>query len=261
MTKNLYYTYVVRRRNVIKEALLNFFLGLSSYPRLLLEVFLRPNMGERYFSMATSITMTIILVYYPIVKYQVDKALAFTTFSYSQNAKMSFWGQYLTWYLFLALFVFYTFKRFMEVRRNPSVFDFGRFSLCRGDIHPAFFKITLFGWKANRRSIAIFYEPALFLIAGILLSLLSQKLGTLLIMSSIIYSFSYMAAYKRGDDFIMDIIDNKIMNEDMGESFVENPDGISARGTEYFGKKPKAKSSRQNLADEMVDDSETTFAL
>ena len=56
MTKNLYYRTVFMRVNSIKEIILGFFLAIASYPRMLLEVFTRKNMGERYFSLATAYT-------------------------------------------------------------------------------------------------------------------------------------------------------------------------------------------------------------
>ena len=66
MKKNLYFRSVFRRKNVIKEAILDLFLSTCSVPRLLLEVFIRTNMGERYFSFSTAIIATTVLAILPI---------------------------------------------------------------------------------------------------------------------------------------------------------------------------------------------------
>ena len=65
MKKSLYYEHVFRRTNAIKEFIYSFFLAIASWPRLLLEVFLRRNMGERYFSFSTAVILLLILCWLP----------------------------------------------------------------------------------------------------------------------------------------------------------------------------------------------------
>lgn len=61
MKKNLYFQTMFQRTNGIKMIILDFFLSIASWPRLMIEVFIRKNFGERYFSLAAAITITVIL--------------------------------------------------------------------------------------------------------------------------------------------------------------------------------------------------------
>src|SRR6056297_2426434 len=62
ITQNETYFRKVYRRFSIKLILLSFFYQISSWPRLVIEVFIRKNMGERYFSIGQSIIVFLILV-------------------------------------------------------------------------------------------------------------------------------------------------------------------------------------------------------
>ena len=55
MKKNIYYSEVVIRKNLVKSNLLNWLFALSSLLRVPVEVFLRKNFGERYFSPASGV--------------------------------------------------------------------------------------------------------------------------------------------------------------------------------------------------------------
>jgi len=60
MKKNLYYRTVFQRRNIIKELLFSIFMEIASLPRFVIEVFIRKNMGRRYYRPSFAIITAII---------------------------------------------------------------------------------------------------------------------------------------------------------------------------------------------------------
>lgn len=249
MQKNLYFRTFYKRQNKVKMFILNLFLELSSYPRLVLEVFFRKNMGERYFSVAAAATVAVILALIPVIgdvfTAMLPRALRGMTGGYGKQ-ESHFWAHYTTWYLFLAAFVYYSYQRYKEVKRNPSVFDFGRFSLTPGDIYPGFYDLRLFGVMPNTRAIETVYEPMAAFLAGLFLTMIGQNVGGLLMLCGVIYALSYSAAYHKGDHFVMDTIDERIMNEEMENAFVG---GTEARGVRFYARKPSHEELRRKVAE------------
>lgn len=257
MKKNLYYKTVYGRRNVLKNSILIFFFTFSSYPRLLLEVFIRKNFGERYFSFMSAITVTVLLSIFPFASAGITHMLSFGGYGRSFDLGDVF-QHYFTWYLFLIAFMYKSMERDEEVKRLPSVFDFARFSLSTGERHP---RILAFKWKGKSldvRQIETLVEPGLFFFIGLFLMLIGQRVGMLILISSIFYSLSYVAAYMIGDNYIMDRIDEMICNEEMVNSFVEGRDPSETRGFSTYGRKPTDPETRRRLADAFVEDFEET---
>lgn len=234
MKKTLNFETEMERRNILKDIFMALFLMFASYPRLLLEVFVRKNMGERYFSMASVLTIFVILAAVPFIIVQTT-----SPYVIAQNK---------LWYLFLALFLFAANKRRLEIKRLPSVFDFGRYSKTKGVTNPLLYKFSIFK-NLGIRNMRKFGEPSIFFVAGLLLLLIQQwLLGGLLIVSSILFSLSFAATFYYGDHKIMDIIDDIMKTEDMVKSFLDDDDdSISPRGVEFFGRKPGSKEMRQKV--------------
>lgn len=253
--RSAYFRDLYMRRNLLKKFVLDFFFSWTSHPRLVLEVFIRKNFGERYFSMASAITAAAIMAVFPYIAGWFYDLFPHTYQNYEDyraaRTGSTFWSNYATWYLFIALFLGFSWKRMREIDRNPSVFDFGRFSLSAGDIHPMFFRIKLFGRQVNPRQVETLIEPAAFFIAGVLLAMMGQRLGYLLEWCSIFYSLGYVAAYKRGDDFVMNLIDDKIMAEET-ENFAMRDEENNARGVRFYMQRPTSKEAREKLAAEMA---------
>src|SRR5580698_10190152 len=65
MKKNLYYRDTLRRENMLKVFILSLFSLFASYPRLLLEVFIRKNFGARYFKLSSALTVAFLLAFVP----------------------------------------------------------------------------------------------------------------------------------------------------------------------------------------------------
>ncbi|CAG5011155.1 hypothetical protein DYBT9275_04894 [Dyadobacter sp. CECT 9275] len=182
--------------------------------------------------------------------------------SYRQDyASESFFAYNLSWYIFIVCFVIFSFLRESELARLPSVFDFARFSLSTGEIHPLFFKIKLFGKTADVRTIETILEPGLFLIIGSILWKFDQGIGIFIIVCSIFYSIGYMAAYHQGDNFVMDKIDEMICSEELVSSFVEGKDSSKTRGVHYYGRRPADPDVRRKVADSFFESEDVVEAL
>ena len=252
MTKNLYYRTVLRRRNVIWEAILSFFLAFCSYPRLLLEVFIKRHFGERYFSFSSAVVMTFILAIIPFWMYRM---VAFLNHSYSYDTDWwLFTKNFLTWYVFLAAFFYLCLQRRKEIKQMPSVYDFARFSLSSGIPTPLFANFMRNRGGGNVRTSEIWIEPAIFFVAGFVLLIFSQWIGLVLMLSSVFYSISYTAAYHNGDNFVMDKIDEMILNEEMEAAFIGNETADNARGVRFYMRKPTTEEARRKVADTFVEE-------
>lgn len=266
MKKNLYYRTVFRRENVIKKAIYDFFLGIASYPRLLLEVFIRKNFGERYFSVASVLTIAAIMLFFPgIINsimglfMDVRNMGSFSGGDYGDyRHSNSFFSESPIWYLFIVAFLIFSTLRYLEIRRNPSVFDFKKFSLSTGEINPLFYKIQLFGKPISTRWIEIYFEPLLFFIVGIILYLINHKLGVLICISAICYSLSYAGAYRNGDNFVMDKIDEMILNENQYDSFVGNAEADKTAGIRFYANRPNSEELREKVLKSFTEDDDDT---
>ncbi|MFT3932165.1 MAG: hypothetical protein QM726_01010 [Chitinophagaceae bacterium] len=254
-TKNLYYRSAFRRENVIKSFVLDVFKKLWSYPRLIIEVFIRCQFGRRYFRLSAALSTLILLIVIPILLHRVE------TISEDYSGESNFWGHYATWYSYVIAYLYFAFKRWLEIQHSPSTYDLTKFTLYSGNINPLFFRFNLFG-RPTPRLVETVYEPTLFFTAGLILAVIGQPLGFLLIICSVIYSMSYLAAYKEGDDFLMDLIDEKLMNDEFRSAFVDDLLGEHTRGVRYYMTKPTTAANRSKLESSVIDnnDENATFA-
>lgn len=269
MKKNLYVRSVYQSTRAIDATVAGLALGILSFPRTLLEVFIRTNLGERYFSFANALSMFIILAYIPYgYRFELENfALALkliTASSDIRNVIMNTrnyyefdWGNFFlhnaTWYLFLVAFFYQCIKRQNEIKRLPSVFDFGRCSVDSGRIHPFF---ETFRWKGRGfelREIETILEPLFFFLISVVLILLKQNIGYLILMSSFCYWYYYRIAYHQGDHFVMDWIDGQIFSQQLDNAFVQNKNPWEAKGVNYRGRKPSDPSARSDMADDIQD--------
>lgn len=260
MKKNIYYQDVLQRKNPLTKALAGYFMSACSWPRMLLEVFIRKNFGERYFSLSMAIIATVILATVPIakslgmrylVRYLDNKPFDIFDFLYHD----------LTWYCFLAGFIAMCIDRQIEIQRQPNVFDFGRFSKSSGHIHPFFFSLSPFGKPLSQRTIETLVEPGYFFIIGVVLWLLQQHVGILITICSIFYCLSYRLAYHQGDHFIMDQIDELICNQELTNAFIDGLRPDQTRGFTMRARKPVDLNDRRAIADNLIVDSDIAVVL
>jgi len=260
MKKNLYYRTVLRRRNAVKEFFYDIFLSACSKPRLLLEVFIRTNFGVRYFSLSTAVILTVFLALVPFWASIGFNFLA--RFGYGRPFEiMDFLIHDLTWYMFLAGFVAMCIDRQLEIKNEPSVFEFGRFSKSSGNIRLMFLNYQPFLKPLSIRAIETVVEPGFFLIIGLSLWLFKQHVGPLIVLCSIFYSGSYFAAYYRGDNFVMDQIDEMIFNEELTSAFIDGLNPSETRGVSYYGRKPVDPEMRRRMAENFVVEDNIVIAF
>lgn len=250
MKKNLYFRNTVRRQNVLRDFFLSIFSMFSGYPRLMIEVFIRKDFGERYFKISSAITAFIIFAATPFLLQRFEDAG-------EEETRRSHVAGNLALYIYLGLFIVFSIKRHMETRHNPSVYDTEKYSLYGGTIHPLFEKIRISGKKPSIRLIETVLEPLPFFIAGVILWMLNQSLGILLVASSIFYSLSYVALYNQGDNYVMDMLDQMIMNEMLEDAFVNDQDPSKTKGVRTMGRKPADADIRREVFKGMMEEEET----
>lgn len=262
MQKNLYYRSLMRRENIIKKFFLSLFDFFVSGSRLLLEVFIRKNFGERYFRLSAAIILITEFGLLPFLLVFLQRKFGSSTQEtqvtdvWSDDpapvaappADPSLWTGYIGWYIFLGLFLLFSIRHYLDKKRQPSAFDFGKFSLSSGELQSYTSRIPLFDTK-NRRLRECVIEPLFFMVIGIVFLLIHQHVGWLLVICSLLYSANYVAAYESGDNFILDIIDEQILNKEMEQDFV---DGEEDDISEFRARRPVSKDYRRKLLPAIV---------
>lgn len=239
-----YFRAEFERKNYIREWFNVIVLSLCSYPRLLIEVFIRSELGERYGSPMSMATVGIALLILPWTDW-FDHYTGSSTTDVIMSNKM--------WFCFVAAYAIFAVKRWMEIRRAPSVFDFGRYSKSTGSPFLFFVHVTDKAGEINYRLIEIWLEPLMVFIVGFLFSFIDSHIALLLMSCAIIYSFSYMAAYNIGDNEIMKINDQSILNEEIEGIIIKNNGPDKSRGVRIYGKRPSTEELRRRLLDNLKD--------
>lgn len=240
MKRNIYYRSGFGRQNNIKVGILGFALAFCSYPRMLIEVFIRKDFGERYFSFSTLVIFAVLLFIAPLpFLARIEKPFQFFLF------------HFVTWYAFVFYFVYTGWQHKKTLKRSPSVFDFARYSGSSGSIHPKFYAFKYRDKSFDIRQIECYLEPLLFLLIGSGLLLLTQFIGAVFIVCSIIYGLSYMGDYYVGDIFIMGLIDEMICNEAFEKTFVQDKDE-DVRGFRSRFKRPTTEELRKQVLGQII---------
>jgi hypothetical protein len=249
MKRVSYYRTVFPRRNPVKDWILNLFLGSTSFARLILEVFIRKNMGRRYFKFSGAIVTAIGLLTIPFFPLVLNLFVP-SYFGYG------FWGtikEYSLWYIFVGVFLYFSYLRYKDIKHIKSLFDYEHFSLSTGIVIKPFRDLKFRGEYISPRIREIFIEPLPFFIGGLLLTLLSQKLlGGLFVFSAIVYCISSARAYAEGDDFMLDLIDEIICNKELVRTFKN--DEPTQHGFQFYGDKPNSQQLRDEMLNKMFDD-------
>lgn len=237
MKVNVYYRTVIRRPDHFKKISSEVFMELCSWPRILIENISRSNLGERYFNFGTTLLVIIILGFLPFL--MATGFYLFASSPYYHQLPPDFYVRHATWYIYLGILLICSIKRKNEIKRLPSVFDFGRFSLSTGRIHPLILNLKWRGKPINLRVIETLVEPGIFFIAGFVLWNFGQNVGMLLMISSFFYSLSYYGAYYQGDQLIMDRIDEILCKQYLGDLVQEGREPENSRGFRLYGKFPE----------------------
>lgn len=253
MKKNLYYRAVYQRRNVIKETFLSFFMDGALTFRLILEVFIRKNMGIRYFRLSAAIWTAFFLMIVPFIPNIFGNILPSSSYyGYGSPGVWETIKEHWIWYSFITVFLYFSYLRHREVKRIHHLFDFEHFSKSAGEFHPFYLELRFKGKPFTPRQLETFIEPLPFFLIGVLFMIIGQKLfGGLIAFSAFSYAMSYRYAYMIGDNFIMDMIDEIICNKALSNTFVDR-DETSFNGFRMYAAKPKSRSLREKLLKNMI---------
>lgn len=253
-----------RDESWLKLIIWQFFLIFQSPGRMLIEVFIRRDFGERYFRLSTAIGIFLFLVLWPLKPLVEREIMGFYLSGpygrdlpdlYSQQDHTWHFLSYGLWYVYAGLFLWVCIGHHKAMKRAPSVFDFARYSMSSGYINKKFADMAKnFGREGDIRFIEIWLEPLPFFLIGFMLSGMGQQLGPLLMASAVVYSFSYRMAYRWGDNYVMDIIDNMIVNRDLTASFVDDVDPSETGGYRFLGRKPSDPRKRRAVLDNRMPD-------
>jgi hypothetical protein len=237
MKQTAFFEATLGRSNVFLTSILNFFFMITSYPRLLLEVFLRRRFGTGYFSLAPAIILSLFLFISPVLQ----------TKNWYHFEWLEFFKQFFTWYLFAFAFAYKSWRHYQELRLPPGVFDFSKFSKYSGDKDFRFYELTRFGINVTSRLIATFLEPLIFFVLGLFLILINQPIGYLILLCSVIYSLGYCGAFRIGDMYLQEIIDKMILSQELSETCMEGKSPRADRGFENFSM-PKNPDQLKKMA-------------
>jgi hypothetical protein len=247
--KNEFYSVMFGRQNAIKNFIYGFFIAIASWPRLLLEVFVRKEFGERYFSFSTSCIIFIILAGYPY-------ALAYAH-SFGRVSVFDILWENLLWYMFLFSFMYCCFQRRKELNKRPKTYSKNYFSLSSGIANPKFDYNKIFGTQVKSYYIVTLIEPGIFFVIGVLLILIHQKtLGITLTICSIIYSISWRAQYAICHNKMLELFDIGICHDEMTSSLSgKSPD--KTKGFNSYSRRDVDEDEAEKLfSDEDANDDE-----
>ena len=243
----LYFRKIYPYVSFFREILFGFFSVLAHLPARIVEIFLRRNFGERYYSLDAPVIMFLAMSY-PLY-------IWISTGSYEFIQMMGFsWF----WILFSFVFLGFAIKRKREINHDLQSFDDAKYSMYSGDEWsiwyrfenklPRLFKRDTFFYNIER-----VYEGGLFLIVGFVFLFIpfSRYVGVLLIFSGASYMFTMYLRYLKSRDMVLDQIDDKIHNEDMHDAFTNDK---SKRGFRWFGPKPDDPQFRETIAESLVDE-------
>jgi len=245
MKKEIHQSLTFQRFNVLLEIIFGFFMSICSFPRMPIESIMRKRMGVQYFGVMSTITLATILFFLPYV-------VVYRTLLPMGEVIKQEW----LWYLFMAVFLYFSYLRWLEVKHKPGFFDFSRYGLSSGYTHPRYrnFWMSILGKNPNPRTMYIYLEPLPFLLAGLLLCYMGMMLGYLLIFCAVCYSGSYMAGFYWGDQQVYRVINARIIAEEAEDIIMDDKSPEDSRGVQFLFSRPATNQDRERMRDALLDD-------
>lgn len=248
-TENQYYNYNPEKRNIFIEIhqgrtnhAIDFFIGLfmtfASHASAIVEVFLRRKFGERYITLAQSISLFFVL--------NISGLWLANIFNLGG-------GAILTLFLFSFAFLGFSIFHRIEISKYGTTYDFKRFSLSDGEIAPFWWNKVIgkeiLGIKISNYHVQTLLEPAVPVIVGIVLLPLgfTRPVGLLLFICGIIFGIRNFSKAQQGRNWVLDNIDKKITSEMKYDVFI--------------GRKPKKDTKGVYLPIELPEDEEIRKSL
>ena len=196
-----FYKLMHERRNILTDIIFKLFMSFSSYPKLILEVFVRRQMGHRYFNTASFLSVLAILSFLPDWWHTLFASSR--GWRHSQDQGEGF----VLWYVFVIAYFVFGIMRVVEINRRLKARNYDIMTLSGGRSLDFFANLKVFGKYLTPPQIAIFAEPLPFFLGGLLLHLFGEHIGTVLMFCSICCAFAKAGEYKVGNDFFWDILD------------------------------------------------------
>lgn len=230
-------------------------------------VFLRKNMGERYFSSTAVRIWIILLIFLPIIYAKIDTFFMmlldvemYKPIYKPMLSRKETWYGYGTWYLFIIVFAYFARKRRKEIKISRSSFDRTKFSQYSGDIDEYTERLgdKLYGEENNPRKIETRVEPLMIAVVGAVLWILNQKIGGFLIIVSLFYAWSYWAAYRIGDEAMLDILDRNYLKRQLAE-MIHQSHKMFRNGARLFGRVPKNLEDQNEFVDTITGSKNSGF--
>lgn len=231
-TKFLYKNYV---RLIYRQIIL----ALTKFPNLIVAVFLRRNFGERYFTLAASITFAVILY----IPYFYRKELRYMSdFFDTLN---------ITWVIFVTAFLIQSVYRRLEFKRSSQIIHSKTYSYFEGET-----LASLWNWverktkyiKNDEIKIERYYEPLLVFLVGLVLffTYIALFVGLFLMLLAVFHYLRVSVLYAQGKDFLMDEIDKLIISKNLKETILNNKPASETQGFKIPGGRPE-KEIRQEI--------------
>lgn len=248
----------------------NFFYNVNYLLRVPIEIFVRRNFGQRYFQLRDAFNVAVIILYVlpaiwarfsslpQVLQYGIlgtGPSQAATGEGIAQRNHAFIDDTVLL--LFLSALVFRAWRHHRSMKRAPSTFDFAKYSWYNGDLHPFLLNLGWRGKKLSRRTIECWAVPTLFFVAGMVLAILQLKLGWYLMISAYMYSLGYRRAHRANDNFILDKIDQRIVNEELAKVLLD--DKAAPSQTRWFDPPvhlPADPEQRQQVRDMVLADAD-----
>ncbi len=246
MKKNIYYKEIYGHKNILREILQSLITGLAHYPSLIVYVVFRRNMGERFYSLASSITFAVVMLA-PVV---VDLTTSYIDLSRYFE---------LPWIMFVCTFVGFSVFRRLEFSRSGHIFDTERFSYSEGQQMPFWKELDKqFPFmKFTPVNVGKYYEPLTVFIVGFLVWIIPNNgiTGAFLMLTAILHYGAVQVQWSRGRNFILNQIDEIIVNEELANTYLSDEPVDNPRGFNMNCPKPRNMDLRQKVLDRMMGES------
>ena len=246
----LFFEAYERRDNIVLYTLLTIFVALAKFPSIVIEAFYRRKLGERYFTLSSS--LFIFLVYLIIAAkpllYEIFGLRAFMTSNFD-----------FPLFLFACAFLYKSIQQRREISKYGTTYNLERFSLSQGEYHPFFEQRLgrkLFGIPVTSRTIQMFFEPVIPFALGVICVIIpfTRTLGTVLIVSSILASIRQFVRVVSGRHAVLDIIDQHLISQDKAGVLMEQRPIGETHGIRLPVALPEDKEVRKLLLDETTEE-------
>lgn len=250
MTKNLYYRFNHQRENLIKDLLIGLIMTIASWPSFIVETFTRKNFGERYFTLYTTLIWTLLLLI-------IGGGQLYALDSRMLKIFEGWWVLFnaISLVAFAGYFFITGWRHRKEITKSGQTFTMDRFSRYSGQSIDLWYKYeSKFPFKVTGIVIEKYLEGTLFMILGLIgmVIVFTFQVGLLLFLCGLIHLLYMQASYYMGRQYVLNLIDERISNEEMHNAFVEEKPASETRGFRVMGVLPPDKELREQLYEQMI---------